>query len=112
MGKKRAPQKGKTVTKPQEIIVDESKLNWKPVDIPDTLDDFGGFYGLEEIDGVDVKVVDGKVTFVTKKDSKVLKDSNKEKVGDDRNLWKMNQGQIRSPSSLNSRTWTILKKES
>ncbi|AJP85201.1 Mak5p [Saccharomyces cerevisiae YJM1443] len=83
MGKKRAPQKGKTVTKPQEIIVDESKLNWKPVDIPDTLDDFGGFYGLEEIDGVDVKVVDGKVTFVTKKDSKVLKDSNKEKVGDD-----------------------------
>ncbi|AJQ00142.1 Mak5p [Saccharomyces cerevisiae YJM195] len=82
MGKKRAPQKGKTVTKPQEIIVDESKLNWKPVDIPDTLDDFGGFYGLEEIDGVDVKVVDGKVTFVTKKDSKVLKDSNKEKVGD------------------------------
>lgn len=83
MGKKRAPQKEKTVTKPQEIIVDESKLNWKPVDIPDTLDDFGGFYGLEEIDGVDVKVVDGKVTFVTKKDSKVLKDSNKEKVGDD-----------------------------
>lgn len=83
MGKKRAPQKGKTVTKPQEIIVDESKLNWKPVDIPDTLDDFGGFYGLEEIDGVDVKVVDDKVTFVTKKDSKVLKDSNKEKVGDD-----------------------------
>ena len=83
MGKKRAPQKGKTVTKPQEIIVDESKLNWKPVDIPDTLDDFGGFYGLEEIDAVDVKVVDGKVTFVTKKDSKVLKDSNKEKVGDD-----------------------------
>ncbi|CAI4267223.1 BAQ_1a_G0003490.mRNA.1.CDS.1 [Saccharomyces cerevisiae] len=83
MGKKRAPQKGKTVTKPQETIVDESKLNWKPVDIPDTLDDFGGFYGLEEIDGVDVKVVDGKVTFVTKKDSKVLKDSNKEKVGDD-----------------------------
>ncbi|CAI6385272.1 CBM_HP2_G0002650.mRNA.1.CDS.1 [Saccharomyces cerevisiae] len=82
MGKKRAPQKGKTVTKPQEIIVDESKLNWKPVDIPNTLDDFGGFYGLEEIDGVDVKVVDGKVTFVTKKDSKVLKDSNKEKVGD------------------------------
>ena len=38
---------------------------------------------MEEIDGVDVKVVDGKVTFVTKKDSKVLKDSNKEKVGDD-----------------------------
>ncbi|AJP87102.1 Mak5p [Saccharomyces cerevisiae YJM1463] len=92
MGKKRAPQKGKTVTKPQEIIVDESKLNWKPVDIPDTLDDFGGFYGLEEIDGVDVKVVDGKVTFVTKKDSKVLKDSNKEKVGDDQESVKNESG--------------------
>ena len=71
MGKKRVPQKKKPVAKPaakpaakstakpQEMIVDESNLNWKPVDIPDTLGDFGGFYGLEEIDGVDVKIVNG-----------------------------------------------------
>ncbi|QHS71703.1 ATP-dependent RNA helicase [Saccharomyces paradoxus] len=82
MGKKRAPQRKKSVTKPQEIIVDESKLNWKPVDIPDTLDDFGGFYGLEEIDGVDVKVVNGKVNFVAKNDSGVVKDNNREEVED------------------------------
>lgn len=82
MGKKRAPQRKKSVTKPQEIIVDESKLNWKPVDIPDTLDDFGGFYGLEEIDGVDVKIVNGKVNFVAKNDSGVVKDNNREEVED------------------------------
>ncbi|EJT43764.1 MAK5-like protein [Saccharomyces kudriavzevii IFO 1802] len=61
------------------MIVDESKLNWKPVDIPDTLDDFGGFYGLEEIDGVDVKIVNGKVNFIPKNDSKLARDVTKEK---------------------------------
>jgi ATP-dependent RNA helicase DDX24/MAK5 len=29
-------------------------LNWKSVPLPDRLDDLGGFFGLEEIDGVDV----------------------------------------------------------
>lgn len=92
MGKKRVPQKKKPVAKPaakpaakstakpQEMIVDEANLNWKPVDIPDTLGDFGGFYGLEEIDGVDVKIVNGKVNFVAKNDSKVVKDKSKEKT--------------------------------
>ncbi|CAI4055568.1 hypothetical protein SKDZ_02G2510 [Saccharomyces kudriavzevii ZP591] len=75
MGKKRTPQNKKS----HEMIVDESKLNWKPVDIPDTLDDFGGFYGLEEIDGVDVKIVNGKVNFIPKNDSKLARDVTKEK---------------------------------
>lgn len=46
--------------------VGADELGWKAVDVPDTLEDFGGFYGLEEIDGVDVKVVNGKVEFVVK----------------------------------------------
>jgi len=29
-------------------------LDWKTVDIPDRLEDVEGFFGLEEIDGVDV----------------------------------------------------------
>lgn len=52
-------------------IVKVDNLNWKPVDIPDNLDDYQGFYGLEEIDGVDVKVSGGNVEFVVKDDSKV-----------------------------------------
>ncbi|QID84316.1 ATP-dependent RNA helicase [Saccharomyces pastorianus] len=80
MGRKRLSQKKKPAAKPQEMIVDESKLNWKPVEVPDTLDDFGGFYGLEEIDGVDVKIVNGKVNFVARNDSKVVKDNSKEKT--------------------------------
>lgn len=29
-------------------------LDWKSVQLPDRLDDLGGFFGLEEIDGVDI----------------------------------------------------------
>ena len=36
------------------------------------LDGYGGFYGLEEIDGVDVRVVNGKAEFITR-DESVLK---------------------------------------
>lgn len=54
-----------------DIVVGASDLKWKTVEIPDTLGDFGGFYGLEEIDGVDVKVVDGKVQFVAHDEAKV-----------------------------------------
>lgn len=51
---------------PKKKIVAADALNWKTVDIPDTLDDFGGFYGLEELDGVGVEYVDGKPQFVVK----------------------------------------------
>ncbi|KAF9890214.1 ATP-dependent RNA helicase [Aspergillus nanangensis] len=34
-------------------------LNWKEVALPDRLEDAGGFFGLEEIDGVDIVKVDG-----------------------------------------------------
>ncbi|KAL3229218.1 ATP-dependent RNA helicase MAK5 [Nakaseomyces bracarensis] len=50
-------------------IVTDKDLRWKKVDIPDTLDDFGGFYGLEEIDGVGVRVVDGQVQFIANEDN-------------------------------------------
>ncbi|CCH61396.1 hypothetical protein TBLA_0E03420 [Henningerozyma blattae CBS 6284] len=45
-------------------LLKASSLNWKTVKVPDTLDDFGGFYGLEELDGVDIKVVNGQVQFI------------------------------------------------
>lgn len=140
MGKKRVPQKkkpiakpvakpaakpaAKSTAKPQEMIVDEANLNWKPVDIPDTLGDFGGFYGLEEIDGVDVKIVNGKVNFVAKNDSKVVKDKSKEKTeSKEKNESKKELedvesvpgpglSQIQNPNSWNSRIWMTLRKES
>ncbi|AET40085.1 ATP-dependent RNA helicase Ecym_5326 [Eremothecium cymbalariae DBVPG len=64
-------------------IVDASNLKWRPVQLPGTLDDFGGFYGLEEIDGVDVKVVDGKVQFITKDDSKIKTSDFNDNMGDE-----------------------------
>jgi ATP-dependent RNA helicase DDX24/MAK5 len=59
-------------TDAKTYAVSASQLNWKPVQIPDTLDDFEGFYGLEEIDNVDVKIVKGKVQFITKDEKKTL----------------------------------------
>ncbi|KAF1850235.1 DEAD-domain-containing protein [Cucurbitaria berberidis CBS 394.84] len=55
-------------TKPQrKVRLDE--LGWKPVSMPDRLEDFEGFYGLEEID--DVAIVKdgttGNLTFETTK---------------------------------------------
>ncbi len=35
-------------------VVVPNSLNWKAVPLPDHLDDAEGFFGLEEIDGVDV----------------------------------------------------------
>lgn len=59
-------------------VIQADNLNWKTVEIPDTLDDFGGLYGLEEIDGVGVKYVDGKVQFVTKDENKIAKEKEDE----------------------------------
>lgn len=69
--RKAPPLKNDSSRKKDDIIVGASNLKWKSVEIPDTLDDFGGFYGLEEIDGVDVKVVNGTVQFVAHDRSKV-----------------------------------------
>ncbi|GME85556.1 unnamed protein product [Ambrosiozyma monospora] len=61
--KKQTPAAPKYVT--------SEKLSWKAVDIPDTLDDYEGFCGLEEIEGVDVKIVNGRAQFIVKSDDKV-----------------------------------------
>lgn len=41
-----------TPAPPQVFGVDD--LDWKSVQLPDRIDDLGGFFGLEEIDGVDI----------------------------------------------------------
>lgn len=47
-------------------IINTGLIQWKPVDIPDTLGDYSGFFGLEELEGVDVRMVDGKPEFIAK----------------------------------------------
>lgn len=37
-----------------DAIVGLDDLDWQTVQLPDRLDDMGGFFGLEEIDGVDI----------------------------------------------------------
>ncbi|KGK36993.1 hypothetical protein JL09_g3863, partial [Pichia kudriavzevii] len=68
----KVPKSTKSAKSEKGREVDAGNLNWKPVEIPDTLDDYEGFYGLEEIDGVDVKIVDGQVKFITKSDSQTI----------------------------------------
>ena len=38
----------------EDPLVTVNDLNWKEVALPDRLEDAGGFFGLEEIDGVEV----------------------------------------------------------
>ena len=41
-------------------IFNTDELNWQKVQLPDRLDDAGGFFGLEEIEGVEVVRPKGK----------------------------------------------------
>ena len=56
-------------------------LKWKKVEVGDTLDDFNGFYGLEEIDGVDIKIINGQAHFYSKDGGEVdLNNTEEEKL--------------------------------
>jgi len=56
----------------RHVISSADELKWKPVNIPHTLGDYEGFYGLEEIDAVDVKIINGQPHFVTLDKDNVL----------------------------------------
>ncbi|CCE65650.1 hypothetical protein TPHA_0M00750 [Tetrapisispora phaffii CBS 4417] len=78
-GKKNPKKNPKKVQKNANVksegkVVKSTELKWKKVDIPDTLGDFGGLYGLEEIDGVDVKIINGQAQFITRTDTNIKKD--------------------------------------
>lgn len=79
MGKKknmkRDLKKELTTKTKKSFQINANELNWKPVEIPDTLDDFEGFYGLEEIDNVDVKIINGKVHFSTKDENNKISEN-------------------------------------
>lgn len=47
-------------------IIKADALKWKPVDVPDHMEDYGGLFGIEELEGVDVKMVNGKAEFVSR----------------------------------------------
>lgn len=65
-------------------LVKATNLQWKKVDIPDNLGDYEGFYGLEELDDVEVKVIDGVATFATNQEDGVKDgDDNEEDDNDD-----------------------------
>lgn len=109
-GKRKATSKKKSSvikkTKKDDIVVGASDLNWKTVEVPDTLGDFGGFYGLEEIDGVDVKVIDGKVQFIAHDESKLQSKEEESDAGDAdselvefKNLDDFNEGDLSGAST-------------
>ncbi|KAF2227310.1 P-loop containing nucleoside triphosphate hydrolase protein [Elsinoe ampelina] len=72
--RKRRKLDGTTITQPPTKAKTDSKrvrlenLDWKDVDMPDKLDDYEGFFGLEEIDDVDVVKDDltGVVSFASR----------------------------------------------
>ena len=51
------------VTKPKRAV-EVNALPWRSVEVPEMFDDAEGFFGLEEIEGVDVVRTGGTVQFV------------------------------------------------
>lgn len=78
VSKPRKPPTLKQKLKKESKVVKAKDLQWKPVDIPDNLGDYEGFYGLEEIDGVDVQIVNGKTEFIVRDKGRVVDDSKKD----------------------------------
>ncbi|AEO58934.1 hypothetical protein MYCTH_2306707 [Thermothelomyces thermophilus ATCC 42464] len=56
-------------------VVNVDALPWKSVDVPEMFDDAEGFYGLEEVEGVEVVREGGTVKFVTAADAESEEDS-------------------------------------
>ncbi|KAL2162095.1 hypothetical protein VTH06DRAFT_7880 [Thermothelomyces fergusii] len=63
-------------------VVNVDALPWKSVDVPEMFDDAEGFYGLEEVEGVEVVREGGTVKFVTAGGAE-LEDDNEEFGGFD-----------------------------
>ncbi len=62
LGEERKPQTSSApAIKTHSVRLDD--LEWKEVSLPDRLDDYEGFFGLEEIDDVEVIRADGRVSF-------------------------------------------------
>lgn len=62
--RKQAPAKSAKSSKPKRVV-DANSLAWKPVDLPEMFNDAEGFFGLEEISGVDVVRNGNVVKFVS-----------------------------------------------
>lgn len=56
-------RKTQSVEKKQAHV---DSLRWKSVEVPEGFDDFEGFYGLEEIEGVDVVKEGDTIKFVSR----------------------------------------------
>ena len=82
VSKPRKPPTLKQKLKKESKVVKAKDLQWKPVEIPDNLGDYEGFYGLEEIDGVDVQIVNGKAEFIVRDNGKVENKSKKEETNE------------------------------
>lgn len=58
-----APQK-KAVAKPKQVV-DAASLAWESVDLPEMFNDAEGFFGLEEVKGIEVVRNGNTVKFVS-----------------------------------------------
>ncbi|KAF2641085.1 DEAD-domain-containing protein, partial [Massarina eburnea CBS 473.64] len=74
------PPKPKTNAPRRKIRLND--LQWKGVSMPDRLEDFEGFYGLEEIDDVEVVKDDatGQISFETTKTEEQIKEERKKAI--------------------------------
>lgn len=80
-GKKRTTPTLKQKNARVNKIIKADQLQWKSVEVPDNLGDYSGFFGLEELEGVDVRMLNGKPEFIAKESD--LEGENGEESEDD-----------------------------
>jgi ATP-dependent RNA helicase DDX24/MAK5 len=78
------PKFDKKARKRQRVALDQ--LRWKPVEAPEGLDDYEGFFGLEEVEDVQVIKQDGLVTFQAPDEAIQEEDSKKAQEANDAGL--------------------------
>src|SRR5216117_1993607 len=63
----RVGPKNNNGSKPDAVKVSLGDLDWREVPMPDRLDDVEGFFGLEEVEGVDIaRSNDGQVEYLVR----------------------------------------------
>ena len=71
--KKRKIQDVAATSPEGDILVEAGDLKWQTVTLPERLEDAEGFYGLEEIDDVEViKTIDAKICVSNQINQKAL----------------------------------------
>lgn len=83
------PRQSRSAARESKQKVNLEALAWKPVSLPDRMDDYEGFFGLEEIDNVEVTRdgENGALSFLSQVPANAPKSNGNHEVDEDAESW-------------------------